>query len=102
MEADEWGGRRGGRRAGWGGGGGWGGVGGGGELTSVGESCYRWVKVATGCGGRASSTGNGAGHRDGAADVVVVGYGPAGACAAITAHDLGRSVVVVESAGRGG
>ena len=36
------------------------------------------------------------------ADVVVAGYGPAGACAAIAAHDAGRSVVVVESAGRGG
>jgi len=36
------------------------------------------------------------------ADVVVAGYGPAGACAAIAAHDAGRDVVVVESAGRGG
>ena len=36
------------------------------------------------------------------ADVVVAGYGPAGACAAIAAHDAGRDVVVMESAGRGG
>src|SRR5690349_3306613 len=36
------------------------------------------------------------------ADVVVAGYGPAGAGAAIAAHDAGRSVVVVESAGQGG
>ena len=36
------------------------------------------------------------------ADVVVAGYGPAGACAAIAAHDARRSVVVVESAARGG
>jgi NAD(P)-dependent dehydrogenase (short-subunit alcohol dehydrogenase family) len=33
------------------------------------------------------------------ADVVVAGYEPAGACAAIAAHDAGRSVVVVESDG---
>jgi succinate dehydrogenase/fumarate reductase flavoprotein subunit len=37
-----------------------------------------------------------------AADVVVAGYGPAGACAAIAAHDAGANVVVVESASRGG
>jgi succinate dehydrogenase/fumarate reductase flavoprotein subunit len=37
-----------------------------------------------------------------AADVVVVGYGPAGACAAIAAHDAGASVVIVEAAARGG
>jgi succinate dehydrogenase/fumarate reductase flavoprotein subunit len=36
------------------------------------------------------------------ADVVVAGYGPAGACAAIAAHDAGHSVLVVESAERGG
>jgi len=36
------------------------------------------------------------------ADVVVAGYGPAGACAAIAAHDAGHSVLVVESARRGG
>ena len=36
------------------------------------------------------------------ADVVVAGYGPAGACAAIAAHDAGRSMLVVESAERGG
>ena len=34
------------------------------------------------------------------ADVVVVGYGPAGAAAAIAAHDAGARVVVVESAAR--
>lgn len=36
------------------------------------------------------------------ADVVVVGYGPAGACAAIAAHDSGASVIIVEAATRGG
>ncbi len=36
------------------------------------------------------------------ADVVVVGYGPAGAAAAIASHDAGHSVLVVESAPRGG
>lgn len=36
------------------------------------------------------------------ADVVVAGYGPAGAGAAIAAHDAGHSVLVVESAERGG
>ncbi len=35
-------------------------------------------------------------------DVVVVGYGPAGASAAIAAHDAGHSVVVVEATSRGG
>ena len=38
----------------------------------------------------------------GQADVVIAGYGPAGAAAAIAAHDAGRSVLVVESAARGG
>jgi succinate dehydrogenase/fumarate reductase flavoprotein subunit len=37
-----------------------------------------------------------------AADVVVAGYGPAGASAAIAAHDAGASVLVVDSAARGG
>src|SRR6201995_5484193 len=36
------------------------------------------------------------------ADVVVAGYGPAGAAAAIAAHDAGRSVLILESAERGG
>jgi len=35
-------------------------------------------------------------------DVVVVGYGPAGASAAIAAHDAGYSAVIVEATGRGG
>jgi succinate dehydrogenase/fumarate reductase flavoprotein subunit len=35
-------------------------------------------------------------------DVVVVGYGPAGACAAIAAHDAGRSVVIIEATSHGG
>src|SRR5580704_16601333 len=35
-------------------------------------------------------------------DVVIAGYGPAGAAAAIAAHDGGRSVLVVEAATRGG
>jgi succinate dehydrogenase/fumarate reductase flavoprotein subunit len=35
-------------------------------------------------------------------DVVVVGYGPAGAAAAIAAHDAGHSVVIVEATGHGG
>ena len=35
-------------------------------------------------------------------DVVIAGYGPAGAAAAITAHDAGRGVLVLESAERGG
>ena len=34
--------------------------------------------------------------------VVIAGYGPAGAAAAIAAHDDGRSVLVVEAAERGG
>jgi len=34
-------------------------------------------------------------------DVVIAGYGPAGAAAAIAAHDAGRSVLVLESAARG-
>ena len=37
-----------------------------------------------------------------AADVVVAGYGPAGASAAIAAHDAGARVIIVESARRGG
>jgi succinate dehydrogenase/fumarate reductase flavoprotein subunit len=36
------------------------------------------------------------------ADVVIAGYGPAGASAAIAAHDAGAHVIVVDSAGRGG
>jgi succinate dehydrogenase/fumarate reductase flavoprotein subunit len=35
-------------------------------------------------------------------DVVVVGYGPAGASAAIAAHDAGAEVLVLESAAHGG
>ena len=35
-------------------------------------------------------------------DVVIAGYGPAGAAAAIAAHDAGRGVLVLESAERGG
>ncbi len=35
-------------------------------------------------------------------DVVIAGYGAAGAAAAIAAHDAGRSVLVLESAERGG
>ena len=35
-------------------------------------------------------------------DVVIAGYGPAGAAAALAAHDAGRSVLVVEAAARGG
>jgi flavin-dependent dehydrogenase len=30
-------------------------------------------------------------------DVVIAGYGPAGAAAAIAAHDAGRSVLILES-----
>ena len=37
-----------------------------------------------------------------AVDVVVAGYGPAGASAAIAAHDAGARVIIVESARRGG
>ena len=33
-------------------------------------------------------------------DVVIAGYGPAGAAAAIAAHDAGRSVLILESAER--
>jgi glycine/D-amino acid oxidase-like deaminating enzyme len=36
------------------------------------------------------------------ADVVIAGYGPAGAAAAIAAHDAGHSVLILESAERGG
>jgi succinate dehydrogenase/fumarate reductase flavoprotein subunit len=36
------------------------------------------------------------------ADLVVVGFGAAGAAAAITAHDLGAEVIVLEKAGAGG
>ena len=36
------------------------------------------------------------------ADVVIAGYGPAGASAAIAAHDAGAHVIVVDSAARGG
>jgi succinate dehydrogenase/fumarate reductase flavoprotein subunit len=36
------------------------------------------------------------------ADVVIVGYGGAGAVAAITAHDLGAEVVVLEKSAQGG
>jgi succinate dehydrogenase/fumarate reductase flavoprotein subunit len=38
----------------------------------------------------------------GQADVVVVGYGPAGAAAAIAAHDAGARVLVLESTAQGG
>ena len=38
----------------------------------------------------------------GPADVVIAGYGPAGAAAAIAAHDAGASVLVVESTAEGG
>lgn len=38
----------------------------------------------------------------GPADVVIAGYGPAGAAAAIAAHDAGASVLVVESTAAGG
>ena len=41
-------------------------------------------------------------HWDREADVVVVGYGCAGACAAIEAHDAGAETLVVESAGGAG
>ena len=41
-----------------------------------------------------------AGLRSGAADVVVVGAGNAGLCAALAAREAGRSVVVLESAPR--
>lgn len=54
--------------------------------------------------GRSARAGNGAGNLrpappsrwDAAADVVVVGYGGAGAVAAITAHDRGVEVLVLE------
>ena len=36
------------------------------------------------------------------ADVLIAGYGPAGASAAIAAHDAGARVIIVESARRGG
>jgi flavin-dependent dehydrogenase len=36
------------------------------------------------------------------ADVVIAGCGPAGAAAAIAAHDAGRSVLILESSERGG
>jgi glycine/D-amino acid oxidase-like deaminating enzyme len=39
------------------------------------------------------------GHRQ--AEVVIVGYGGAGAAAAITAHDAGAAVLVLEKAPRG-
>lgn len=41
-------------------------------------------------------------HPHGPADVVIAGYGPAGAAAAIAAHDAGASVLVVASAATGG
>ncbi len=37
-----------------------------------------------------------------AVDVLIVGFGPAGAAAAIAAHDAGRSVLVVEKTAAGG
>jgi succinate dehydrogenase/fumarate reductase flavoprotein subunit len=43
-----------------------------------------------------------AAHPAAGADVVIAGYGPAGASAAIAAHDAGARVVVVDSAPRGG
>ncbi len=39
---------------------------------------------------------------DKTADVVIVGYGGAGACAAIEAHDNGASVIILEKMPRGG
>ena len=36
------------------------------------------------------------------ADVVIAGYGPAGAAAVIAAHDAGRSVLALELVERGG
>lgn len=44
----------------------------------------------------------GAGRWDHEADVVVVGFGAAGACAAIEARELGADVIVLERAGAGG
>jgi succinate dehydrogenase/fumarate reductase flavoprotein subunit len=41
-------------------------------------------------------------HASTVADVVVAGYGPAGASAAIAGHDAGAHVIIVESARRGG
>ena len=38
---------------------------------------------------------------DAEADVVVVGFGAAGAATAITAHELGASVVLIEKAPKG-
>lgn len=40
--------------------------------------------------------------RDGEADVVILGYGGAGACAAIAAHDAGAKVLLIEKAPFGG
>ncbi|HLY88928.1 MAG TPA: FAD-dependent oxidoreductase, partial [Acetobacteraceae bacterium] len=40
-------------------------------------------------------------HWDVEADVVVVGFGAAGAAAAVTAHELGASVVLLEKAPQG-
>ena len=40
-------------------------------------------------------------HWDVEADVVVVGFGAAGAAAAVTAHELGASVVLLEKAPEG-
>lgn len=39
---------------------------------------------------------------DKTADVVVIGYGGAGACAAISAHDAGASVIILEKMNEGG
>ena len=41
-------------------------------------------------------------HWDRSADVVVLGYGGAGACSAITAHDAGAKVMIFEKMAEGG
>jgi succinate dehydrogenase/fumarate reductase flavoprotein subunit len=40
-------------------------------------------------------------HWDVEADVVVVGFGAAGVAAAVTAHDMGAKVVILEKAPEG-
>lgn len=56
---------------------------------------------AAGCGGP-QAPAHAASEWDLAADVVVLGYGGAGAAAAIAAHDAGGEVLVLESSPRGG